>query len=195
MYRMIITVILAFIAHTLMIIGINMESDITNGSFFKKKIVDILVIITHYCTIASLYGALSKNKIVLIIAIVSSMFNFYIFASQLPIFVKYIKVLHGKNEMAMVISTTIGMLFSIAEVYFLLFMINQNWFIIEETISNSTVKTAFEFIYYTFSVSITYSGNGIEINGIIPKIAQMLHVLFFYFFAADAILKLAKKEE
>ena len=195
MYRMIITVILALIAHTLMIIGINMESDITNGSFFKKKIVDILVIITHYCAITSLYGALSKNKIVLIIAIVSSMFNFYIFASQLPIFVKYIKVLHGKNEMAMVISTTIGMLFSRAEVYFLLFMINQNWFIIEETISNSTVKTAFEFIYYTFSVSITYSGNGIEINGIIPKIAQMLHVLFFYLFAADAILKLAKNEE
>lgn len=188
--------------HSLIFMGLFVNGNMDTPEFTKKKIIDILVAISHYIVISALYGLVKNNfyseriiEFIKIVCVISSAMNLYTFISQLPLFVRNLRAVHTKNGRFMVISVLTGMFLSMAEIYFLLFMLNENWFIVDTAISNSVLKTAFEFVYYTFSVTITYGGNGIEIVGIVPKIVQMAHILFFYLFAADAILQLIKKEE
>ena len=192
-----------FLSHTAMVIGVNINPHENRRKFLIKKIVDIIVVLVHFFTFVAFYNLLIDDTVILtkktiafttIVNVVSSCFNFYTFASQIPGFKKYIRYIHGKEDKAMVISIVVGLFFSIVEIYFSLFMINSDWFVIDESITNNALKTAFEFIYYTFSVTITYSGSGIETIGIVPKILQMMHVLFFYIFAGDTILQLINKE-
>ena len=120
--------------------------------------------------------------------------NLYTFASQIPMLKKYLIGARSKGHTLMIISVVVGLFLSLTELYYFMYIINPNWFVISERVACSSYKTAFEFIYYTFSVTITYSGSGIEAAGILPKILQMFHVLFFYLFAGDTILQLLKKE-
>lgn len=192
-----------FLSHTVMVIGVNINPHENRRKFFVKKIVDIVVVLVHFFTFVAFYNLLIDDTVILtkktiafmtIVNVVSCCFNFYTFASQIPWFKKNIRYMHGKEDKAMVIGIVVGLFFSIVEIYFSLFMVNSDWFVIDESIKNNALKTAFEFIYYTFSVTITYSGSGIEAIGTLPKILQMMHVLFFYIFAGDAILQLIKKE-
>lgn len=191
------------LSHIVMVIGVNINPHENRRKFFMKKIVDIVVVLVHFLTFVAFYNLwiddtviLDKKAITFIVTvnIISSCFNFYTFASQIPMFKQNISNIHGKEDKAMIISIVVGLFFSIVEIYFSLFMANSDWFIVDESIANNALKTAVEFIYYTFSVTITYSGSGIEVIGIVPKIFQMMHVLFFYIFAGDTILQLIKKE-
>lgn len=188
---------------TIMVVGVNFKPKENAKNFFMKKIVDIVVTVVHFLVLVALYSIWADDKGVIaektitsmiIVNIISSCLNFCVLAPQVSFFKKNIRHIHGKEDKAMIISVVVGLFFTMTEIYFSLFMLNSEWFLVDKTITNNALKVAFEFIYYTFSVTITYSGSGIEAVGIVPKVFQMMHVLFFYIFAGDAVLQLLKKE-
>jgi len=203
MTKTVVLFVMIFLLQIIIVIGGNFKPHENSKNFLMKKIVDIVAMVVHYLVLVALYSFLIDNNDVInekasmsmaIVNMLGSCFNFYTLASQIPFFKKNISHIHGKEDKAMIISVVVGLFFTIAEIYFSLFMLNKDWFCINESIANNALRTAFEFIYYTFSVTITYSGSGIEVVGIIPKVFQMMHILFFYIFAGEAILMLLKKE-
>ena len=203
MSKIIFLFVMMLLSLTIMVIGVNFKPNENTRNFFMKKIVDMVVIVVNYLVLIALYSLLLDDKAVISektimslikVNILSSCFNFCVLGVQIPFFKKNIRSIHGKADKAMIISIAVGLFFTMAEIYFSLFMFNSDWFVIDEAIANNALRAAFEFIYYTFSVTITYSGSGIEVVGTVPKVVQMMHVLFFYIFAGDAILQLIKKE-
>ncbi|MCL2499027.1 MAG: hypothetical protein FWE90_01690 [Defluviitaleaceae bacterium] len=77
-------------------------------------------------------------------------------------------------------------------IYYFLYSYNNLWF--EINIEAKIPQIAFEFIYFSFTVTITYAGSEISINGIVPKIIQMLHIFIFYFYFANIIIETFNKK-
>ena len=200
MNKIIIWGIAQFILMTIMVIGAFVDF---GKKTILKKIIEIIVIIGHFAVLVIWYDFLLENRNMLtpnfltgicVFNIVSSVLNFWTFTSQIPLFRKCLIGKLSKEQLVIVISVSMGMFLSLAEIYFSLYIINPDWFNISKNTACDSYRTAFEFIYYTFAVTITYSGSGIEAIGVIPKIVQMLHVLFFYLFAGDAILQLIRND-
>jgi heme A synthase len=103
---------------------------------------------------------------------------------------------HIKKDLSFTLiisSLLVGILFSFSTIYYALFSFNNLWFDITEV--PDIAHLPFEFIYFTFTVTITYSGSGIVASGVVPKIVQMIHILLFYLYFADVVMTLLKKDE
>lgn len=88
------------------------------------------------------------------------------------------------------VKMTVCIIVFFAMLNLLIFSIFPNHYTIDKTLSD--YELAFEFLYYSFNVTITYSNSGIEATGVIAKLLQMTHIAVFYFYAAGAISKLIK---
>ena len=86
-----------------------------------------------------------------------------------------------------------GIILSFSLIYYSLYSLNNSWFDIGEI--KELPKLAFEFIYYSFTMTITYDSSEITAVGIIPKIVQMGHVIIFYLFFANIIVELFQKNK
>ena len=75
----------------------------------------------------------------------------------------------------------------------LIFSMFSNQYIVNSTLTD--YELAFEFLYYSFNVTITYSNSSIEAIGVIAKLLQMIHIAVFYFYAAGVIFKLLDGNE
>ena len=75
----------------------------------------------------------------------------------------------------------------------LIFSMFLNQYTIDNTLPD--YELAFEFLYYSFNVTITYSNSSIEAIGVIAKILQIIHVAVFYFYAAGVFSKLLDSNE
>lgn len=92
---------------------------------------------------------------------------------------------------AIEITVVIICLFAILNL--LIFSMFPNQYTIDKALPNN--QLAFEFLYYSFNVTITYSNSGIEAAGVIAKLLQMTHIAVFYFYAAGVISKLRTDTE
>ena len=61
---------------------------------------------------------------------------------------------------------------------YILYLLYPNQYQLQAGMSFSAI--GFEFVYYTFSIMITYSGTSIEAIGIVTKSFQMLEVIACY---------------
>lgn len=166
-------------------------------SFITKKVIDILVFTTFYIIVAILYKFsldypqfMKKLRWVNIGIVVLYVIKIVGFLWELGLFKKNIRHVHNTSLKLMVISVVIGLFISISGLYFNLYIAFPNWFNLNNVKVGDWLGTAFEFIYFTFTVTITYSGSGIELIGVIPKIVQMIHILIFYLFAGEVIMSL-----
>ena len=91
------------------------------------------------------------------------------------------------------VKMTVGIIVLFAILNLLIFSMFPNQFTINTTLAD--YELAFEFLYYSFNVTITYSNSGIEATGVIAKLLQMTHIAVFYFYAAGAIFKLLTSTE
>lgn len=88
---------------------------------------------------------------------------------------------------------TVSIIVLFAMLYLLIFSMFPSQYAIDNTLPD--YELAFEFLYYSFNVTITYSNSGIEATGVIAKLLQMTHIAVFYFYAAGVIFKLLADSE
>lgn len=98
-----------------------------------------------------------------------------------------------KKKFSILISSFFGYIFSLASIYYILYFLNPTWFIVDSNFD--IARLAFEFIYYTFSITITYSSSTIIAIGIVPKIINMIHIIIFYFYIGNIIISFFTKKE
>ncbi len=161
--------------------------------FIFKKILDVLIPLCLF--IAVVIFESSKEEIVgysnfPCVPLLLSLFNILLFLIQMILFKKEDKAL-TISVYAIYLSLLIGLILNFATVYYSLYTINSNYF---SNVPGTTLEKAFEFIYFTFMVMITYSGDSISAVCIIPKMVQMLQVCICYLYLADIISILVKSK-
>lgn len=77
----------------------------------------------------------------------------------------------------------------LASINYTIYTILPTWYEIEPE-GLSFLEVAFEFIYYTFSLMITYSSDSIAVNCIGSKVVQIVECLFFYIVVGNLINQL-----
>ena len=142
-----------------------------NADFRKEKMIDIFRYITLYF-FAIIFGA--EDKILLCVLTSFSMISSTV---QLCIYLKIKDKKENNNYRMVIISCAVELFVSMALTYYTLYVINPNWFQINDISLNTVGQKLFEFIYLTFSILTTYSSGIIVLTGIIPRIFQMLHTI------------------
>ena len=69
-----------------------------------------------------------------------------------------------------------------------LYLLSNNSFILSE--NGSIFETAFEFVFYSFSLLLTYSTNSIIPHGILSKSLQMIEISYSFIFIGIVLIKL-----
>lgn len=166
----------------------------TDRMFIFRKILDVLISLCLFSAIVVFES--SKEEIVGYsnfpdVALLLSLFAILSFLVQMMLFKKRDTV-PTKSIYAIYSSLLIRLLLNFATVYYSLYAIDSNCF---SNVPNTTLEKTFEFIYFTFMVMVTYSGNSISAVGIIPKIVQMLQVCICYLYLADIISLLVRSKK
>ena len=171
--------------------------------FQIKKIMDAIVPMLTYVLVV--YGhyiyVLNKTKTTLLSIVVVGLVIFgieigfcvdqLVFFSKLPS-----KTIKGKNFVYVLISLFFSLLLACTMLNYLTYIIWPNYFDIPNGLNHAA--TGFEFLYYTFTLLITYSAGSIEVLHVVTKIIQMVEISLFYIlfglFFADLIAKTKSAE-
>lgn len=86
------------------------------------------------------------------------------------------------------ISLLIGILTSLSTVNYAIYMVWPSFYDIPVGLTFGEV--VFEFIYYMFTLAITYSGSSIQVVHPVTKIIQILEVCYCYIFIGNVIIQL-----
>lgn len=95
----------------------------------------------------------------------------------------FFKLTHNDNKAStskgyIFLSLLIGMFFSFATIYYGIYHYHPNYF--SGVVGEGILEVAFEFIYFSFMICVTYSGDSIVAISILPKIIQMIQIAIFY---------------
>lgn len=145
-----------------------------------KKVVDVFFYIATYIMIIW-WNTVDSNmlyfkpEVILVVSV--SMY----FLGIIPMF-RFLK--EKENKRINVRKYTLFSLFSetivaMSLTYYSLYLMNPDWYIIGDLKLDSVISIAFEFIYFTFSLMLTYSGGELSACGIVPRVFQMIHVFLF----------------
>lgn len=159
------------------------------ADFRKEKMIDIFRYITLYF-FAIIFGA--EDKILLCVLTSFSMISSTV---QLCIYSKIKDKKENNNYRMVIISCAVELFVSMALTYYTLYVINPNWFQINDISLNTVGQKLFEFIYLTFSILTTYSSGIIVLTGIIPRIFQMLHTILALTILAKTFTLIFHKDE
>lgn len=159
------------------------------ANFRTKKLIDIFRYVTLYILVITCF---SEYKIWLCLITAFSMVSSTV---QLCIYMK-IKDKKETDDFRMVlISCTVELFVSMALTYYTLYMINPNWFQVNDISLNTVGQKLFEFIYLTFSILTTYSSGIIVLTGIIPRIFQIFHTIIALTVLAKTLSLIFNKKE
>lgn len=86
------------------------------------------------------------------------------------------------------VEMTVAIIVLLAILNLLIFFMFPNQYTVDKAMPD--YELAFEFLYYSFNVTITYSSSSIEATGIVAKLLQMIHIAIFHFYAAGVIFEL-----
>lgn len=162
--------------------------------FMLKKALDCVVnsssyLLLVFATYAAQFGTQQKAQGVIILeCIVLSIASLYLFTKQLVSFSKSSFPLNRKAFLMILISLLIGILASLSTVNYAIYTIWPSFYDIPAGLTFGEI--AFEFIYYMFTLAITYSGSSIQAAHVVTKIIQILEVCYCYIFIGNVIVQL-----
>lgn len=162
--------------------------------FILKKTLDCVVNSSSYLLLVfANYVAQFGDKqhpqgIIIFECIVLSIASLYLFTKQLISFSKSSFPLNRKAFIMILISLLIGILTSLSTVNYAIYTIWPSFYDIPAGLTFGEI--AFEFIYYMFTLAITYSGSSIQATHIVTKIIQIFEVCYCYIFIGNVIVQL-----
>ena len=159
------------------------------ADFKTKKLIDIFRYITLYVLMITCF---SESKIVLCLITAFCMVSSTV---QLCIYLKIKDKKETNNFRMVLISCTVELFVSMALTYYTLYMINPNWFQVNDISLNTVGQKLFEFIYLTFSILTTYSSGIIILTGIVPRIFQIIHSILALTLLAKTFTLIFNKDE
>ena len=162
--------------------------------FTVKKVIDCIVNSTSYIFLVFInyttqFGTSHKPQgVVLAECLILSILSLYLFTRQLVSFSKSKFPLKRKAFLMILISLLIGIIASLSTVNYAIYMVWPSFYDIPKGLAFGEV--AFEFIYYMFTLAITYSGSSIQATHIVTKTIQMLEICYCYVVIGNIVVQL-----
>ena len=191
------------VCSTLMFIVCLIDWTKTEKRFRIKKIMDAILPVLTYAFVV--YGhyiyILNKSKVtfwmIVILGLVVWGIEVWFCVNQLVFFSKLpSRSIKGKNFVYVLISLFFALLLACTTLNYLTYIIWPNYFDIPNGLNHAAI--GFEFLYYTFTLMITYSAGSIEVLHVVAKIIQMVEISLFYIlfglFFVDLIAKTKSAE-
>ena len=162
--------------------------------FLIKKLVDcgvycigfILIVYTNY--IVTSMGLNPAAFIgVIILSIVSTTCLLYRYTKEILSF-RDVVIAQKKIFIFTFISLLVGILMSLATINYAIYMFWPYFYEIESGLS--FFEIAFEFIYYSFTLAVTYSSSSISVTHVVTKLVQMIEMCYCYVVFGIIIIEL-----
>ena len=175
---------------------INWEKN--NRRFVVKKAIDSMVYISQF--IFPVYGnyfitSLEVHSAIIFIpvigSIINSLFALYLFTQQFIMFNKVDRPFNVKVFPAILISLLIGILMSFSTINYVIYIIWPSFYDVPSNMS--FLEIAFEFIYYSFTLAVTYSSSSISVIHVFTKIIQMIEICYCYIIFGSVFIQLVDK--
>lgn len=168
--------------------------------FIVKKILDCIVYLLIYMFVVYTNYLMTMKLICKSLVLINitcfsliSIFNLYIFTKQLVDFRSVAVVSNKKIFCITLISLLIGILSTLSTINYVIYMICPNMYKIQDCLS--FIETAFEFIYYSFTIAVTYSSSSISVVHIITKLVQIFEICYCYVLCGSIIIQLIEKPQ
>lgn len=170
---------------------------INEPRFIAKKLLDcvvyclsfILIVYTNHTVIN--IGVSSIVMIVPIMICIGLSVQFlYTFTQQIASF-KNIVIAQKKEFLFIFISILVGILMSLATINYAFYMLYPDFYAIQGDLS--FFETAFEFVYYSFTLAVTYSSSSISVSHIVTKLVQMIEICYCYVVFGIIVIELISK--
>lgn len=178
--------------------GITKDWTGSDKKFIIKKWMDIAVYILQYflavylsCTFG--FSEINKCSYAIAFFVFLSLFEMFLIILQLFYFDKHRTRLNSKVFPHILVSLIVGIIFSFALLNFCLYCFNNSLFTFNQNMS--AFEIAIEFLYYAFTVTVTYSNSTIVATGVLSKITQMIYVALIYFVIANIIFTLIENSK
>lgn len=126
---------------------------------------------------------LTGNAVILYTALCYMAYMFYLFVRQLKALLQLIRDVPVKKEnntpyLLIIIMAWFAIFSMMAIINYLTFIVFPHLYFIPADLS--PIENAFEFIYYTFTLMITYSSDTVVATHIVSKSLQIVEILMFY---------------
>lgn len=163
--------------------------------FMIKKALDCVVNSSSYLFLVLInyidtkLGNQHKSQgVAMIECLILSILSLYLFTRQLVSFSK--SNFSSKNKkvfLIILVSLLIGILTSLSTVNYAIYTIWPSYYDIPSGLSFGEV--AFEFIYYMFTLAITYSGSSIQAVHIVTKLVQIFEICYCYIVIGNVLVQ------
>ncbi|WP_313292562.1 hypothetical protein [Faecalispora jeddahensis] len=190
----IISTTIFLVLNLMTFLGLSRDWNKTYRQFIFKKWMDIAVyILTYVVTVFTCYAIGYKGTSLLCAFIILATYNIFLIINQLLYFDKNRTTLDSKAFPYILLSLIVGLISSFAQINFCLYYFDNSLFELNQKMT--AFEMAIEFLYYAFTVTITYSNSTITANGVLSKIIQMVYVSFTYFLLANSIFVLIESSK
>ena len=170
----------------------------TDKRFIIKKLIDCVVpVITYAYLVYSHYICLKiGTRTVLFVlgigALLTAVIYIWFFVDQIVFFSKVpFKQMRKMQLSYILLSLFFTLLFAATIINYVSYILWPTFYAIPTGLSHA--ETGFEFLYYTFTLMVTYSGTSIAAVHIAAKVLQIIEIAAFYIllgvFFADLIAK------
>lgn len=179
-----------FAIHGVIIYSSRVDWNKSTALFNCKKVLDCFVSLLGYIDLVALNFWGQLNNALVAVFIVSAIINlgfttlqFCFFSHQTAFDKRYFPLI--------LFSVSFSMLMSLTTMNYCLYFAFPNAFSMPTNLS--FFEIAFEFLYYSFTLLLTYSSNSIEATSILGKSIQMLEMLLGYLLVGGLLYNLLDK--
>lgn len=164
-----------------------------NPEVKKQTLITIgLYIVSYALLVATNYNQIAVGNIIWfkILCAFYAVFVLYLLWCQVKVFGQQLTIPITKDNMPAYLSIVCmawtALFTMLTIVNYLSYIIFPTWYHIEQS-GLSFIEIAFEFVYYTFSLMITYGGNAIVAISVGSKTIQIVEMLFFFIVVGNLI--------
>lgn len=179
----------------IMLLTKSVDWEKTIGRIRAKKVIDCFVYSMTFIFLTYTHHVIVENSLPFLTILFPVLAATYLSISSLTSFTQQF-ILFGRRNFQwnkevfpmVLLSLLVGVLMSLSTVNYALYMICPSFYEIPSDLSFA--ETAFEFIYYSFTLAITYSGSSISVTHVISKIVQMVEICYCYAIIGSVIVQL-----
>jgi len=170
----------------------------TDKKFIIKKIIDCMVpfgsyaiLVYGYYVFAYILQSLSIWLLIVPALFVVCSFTYYSTSEILRISKYTSKQIKGAQTGYILLGLFSTLLVAITMINYISYILCPNFYDIPNGLNHAAI--GFEFIYYTFTLMMTYSGTSISALHVVSKLLQIIEIITFYVFVGVFFINLFMK--
>lgn len=180
-------------------VQITLYREYSKTLYYVKFLLDFLSYPAVFLSIALLnYASISDPfavKLTIVYSIISSLLSLFVLTYHFIHWGRTFLTIQLNSRVFPLILTVFlyGLLMALSSINYAIYYTCPSLYVIPSGLS--TGETAFEFIYYTFTLAVTYGSNSIIAAHVVTKVVQILEICYFYLIIGNVVVKIINSQK